>query len=205
VIAAPSAAKAEVAIAERAGKRDLPDMGKAGNGIEHRRRRFQHSERALYFAGLVIEPFRLVLFGRAPAAFVDRQDRGIENAVAQRLHAQRCEALRGFTRDDLAAAGAVIEIFEDHPRIVKRAAILGDQHGNLAERVLPAHRVARIHRVGRLDLDVVDPEHGQGDRHLAAEWRGRCGTQDHHGVSPAQRFTAAMLETPHRARARHRP
>ena len=51
---------------------------------------------------------------------------------------QRREARVRLPRNDLAAAGAVIEILEDHRRIVEHGAVLDDQRGNLAERILLA-------------------------------------------------------------------
>jgi hypothetical protein len=108
--AAPGAVETEIAIAEHAGQRDLPDVRYR---IERRRRGFQACECTRHFAGLMLEPFRLVGFGLAPARFVDGEDRGIEDAVAQRLQAQRREPRLGIARHDLAAAGAVVEIIED--------------------------------------------------------------------------------------------
>jgi hypothetical protein len=81
----------------------------------------------------------------------------------------------------LTATGAVVEIFKDHARIIERAAILGDQHGNLAERILLAQRVVRIDGVGGFDAYIaIQAKQRQRDAHLAAERRGRRGTQDHH-------------------------
>ena len=50
-------AKAEVAIAERAGERDLADIGRR---VERRRRCLERGERARDLAGLQVEPFLLV-------------------------------------------------------------------------------------------------------------------------------------------------
>ena len=81
-MAAPGAAKAEIAIAKRAGKRDLTDMRHLRAGRERGRRAFQHTQRAFHLAGLVLYPFGFVLFRGPPTAFVDSKDRGIKNAVA---------------------------------------------------------------------------------------------------------------------------
>src|SRR4051794_14533408 len=63
---APSSLETQIAIAERAGERDLPDIR---NCIELRRCGLQHIERALHLSALMIEPLRLVFFDRAPAPF----------------------------------------------------------------------------------------------------------------------------------------
>src|SRR2546423_3042004 len=75
---APFSLEAQIAVAERAGERDLPDIR---DRIERRRRCFKHIERALHLAALMVDPLRLVLFGRTPAALVDEPNAGIENAV----------------------------------------------------------------------------------------------------------------------------
>ena len=76
----------------------------------------------------------------------------------------------GSRRNDLAAAGAMIEIFEDHARIEQRRAVLEHQRRNLAERILLPHAIAGVHGVGRLDPDlVVEAEHAGGEPDLAAE------------------------------------
>ena len=58
------------------------------------RRGFERRERARDLAGLVVEPLRLVLFGRPPAALVDHQDRRIHDAVGQRLQPQARRSAR---------------------------------------------------------------------------------------------------------------
>jgi len=77
------------------------------------------------------------------------------------------------SRDDLAAAGAMIEIFQDHPRVEQRGTVLQDQHRNLADRVLPPQWLGVVGGVGLFDLDIaVEPQHAGCDRNLAAERRG---------------------------------
>src|SRR5271170_4542033 len=82
---APVAAETEIAIAKRAGERNLPDIGRR---LERRRRRFERGKAARHLAGLMFKPSRLVHVGLAPARLVNGQDRRIENAVAERLQAQ---------------------------------------------------------------------------------------------------------------------
>ena len=89
MVLAPAFAEAEVAIAERAGDRDLADIGRAG---ERGRRGLERRQPARDLAGLVLDPFRLVALGRAKAPLVDLQDRRIQDAVGERLQAQRRKA-----------------------------------------------------------------------------------------------------------------
>ncbi len=108
MLAAPSAAKAEIAIAERAGKRDLTDMRQPRACRERGRRTLQRTQRAFHLAGLVLYPFGFVFFRRTPTAFVNSEDRGIENAVAQRLQPQSGKTLIWLQRNYFATAGAMI-------------------------------------------------------------------------------------------------
>src|SRR6516162_11316236 len=95
-------------------------MRKLAGGRKRRRGCFKQSECALHLPGLVLQPFRLMLVGSAPAALVDRQNGRVENAVAQGLQPQRRKTRRGCTRNDLTATGAIIEILKDHTRVVIR-------------------------------------------------------------------------------------
>ena len=95
MVSAPVAAEAEIAIAEHAGERDLTDI-RQGPAPSAGGAASSAASAARHFAGLMLEPFRLVRFRLAPARFIDGQDRRIENAVAQRLQAQapRAAAVR---------------------------------------------------------------------------------------------------------------
>ena len=77
MILAPAASEPKVAITKRAGKRNLPHMRKLAGRRKRRRAGFKKSKCALHLTGLVLQPFRLVLIGCAPAAFVDRQNGGV--------------------------------------------------------------------------------------------------------------------------------
>src|SRR5580658_3294167 len=107
------------------------------------------------------------------------------------------ETLRRLARDDLAAAGAVVEIVEDHPRIVERGAVLDDHRRYLAERVLLAQAVLRVAGIGGFDPHVaVEAEEQQRDAHLAGERGRRRGTQDHHrGITLDRSSTLKAEET----------
>src|SRR5437763_217092 len=102
MIRAPGSGKAEVAIGERAGERDLADIGRRGVG---RRCGLGGGERARALAGLQLEPFLLVLLRRPVARLVVDQDRCIHQAVGERLQPQRREARLRFLGNDAAAAG----------------------------------------------------------------------------------------------------
>src|SRR5215218_2678832 len=105
---APSSVEAEIEIAKCASRGDLSDMRCR---VESGRTGLQRSQRAAYFVRLMREPFRLMLRQRTPAAFVNLQDRGIENAVGERLQAQRGKAGGGLCWNDASASAAVVEIF----------------------------------------------------------------------------------------------
>jgi outer membrane immunogenic protein len=80
---APAFAEAEIAVTERATERDLADIGQATRGGRERRRiGFKDLQCAGDLAGLMIEPFLVVMFGRAPSCLVNGKNRGVENAVA---------------------------------------------------------------------------------------------------------------------------
>ena len=161
------AAETQIAIAEHAGERDLPDVG---NRIERRRRGFQRRQAARDLVGLAIDPTLHALLGRTIAALIDQQQAGIENAVAQRLQPQRREARLRFARNDAAAAGEMIEIFQDHARVVIGGAVVEDQRRDFSDRILHADAVGRIVEIGFAHVDLVgEPEHAGGDAHLAAE------------------------------------
>src|ERR1700724_1980222 len=141
MVLAPGAMEAEVAIGEYAGERDLPDgrrrVASGWRGLER-------SERPLDLAGLMLDPFRLVLGGITPTALVHLQDRGIHDAVGERLQAQRREARLGLGRNDAAAAREMIEIFEDDAGVEQHEAVVEHERRDLAERVLLSPRIRRI-------------------------------------------------------------
>src|SRR4029077_19674376 len=119
MVVPPAFAETKIAIAKRAGERNLADIGQAsGRSIERRRARLEHGARARHFAGLMVEPFLLVMLACTPSRLVYCEDRSIENAVAQRLQPQRREPCRWRAWNDPAATGAFVEKFEDDARVV---------------------------------------------------------------------------------------
>src|SRR5215472_3205125 len=156
MIGPPASTETKIAITERASQCNLSDMGQAaGRSIERRRTRLQYGERAHHFTGLMIEPFLLVMLGRAPSGLVHREDRSVENAIAQRLQPQRRETCVRLARNDPAAAGTLVKKFKDDAGVVIGGAVFGNQHRNFAERILPAERVGRIISIGGLDPCLV--------------------------------------------------
>jgi len=80
---APAFAEAKITVTERASERDLANIGQAARGgREYRWIGFKGFQRAGDLAGLMIEPFLLVMFERAPSRLVNGEDRSVENAVA---------------------------------------------------------------------------------------------------------------------------
>src|SRR5512133_3348451 len=189
MIGPPRSREAEIAVAERASERDLTDVG---GRRERRRGGFERRERARNLAGLMIDPFRLVPLGRTPAAFVDQKNRGIHQTVGEGLQAQSGKARARIGRDDAAAAGAMIEIVEDHSRIEQHRAVLEHERRNLAQWILLPHRVVRIHRIRGLDGDVaIEAEHARGNAHLTDKRRGGRAAQRQHGDTISMRVTGS--------------
>ena len=91
----------------------------------------------------MLEPFGLAPVFRAPAALVDLDQRRIHDAVGQRLlrAAPRSDPMPGGI--DFAAAGEMIEIFEDDARIVERLAVLQNER-----RILPSGFCCAAYRPG---------------------------------------------------------
>jgi len=138
MVGPPAFAEAKIAIAKRAGERNLADIWQAGGrSIERGRVRLEHSERARHFAGLMIEPFLLVMLARAPTRLIHGEDRSIENAIGQRLQPQRSKPRPCLARNDPAAASKFVKKFEDDAGVVVGGAVFGNQHRNFAEWILP--------------------------------------------------------------------
>src|SRR5262249_39077306 len=109
MIGTPAFTETKIAIAECASERDLADVGQAaGRGIQRRRFRLQRFKRPRHLAGLMIEPFLLVMLVRAPSRLINGEDRGVENAVGECLQPRGCEARASFARNDPTAAGALV-------------------------------------------------------------------------------------------------
>ena len=98
-------------------------IGSSGGGVG-----FERGEAARDLVGLVVEPLRLVVLRRPEAAFVEHQ-RICASVMPSASACRRSAAKRavGLARDDLAAAGAMVEVFEDHARVEQRRAVLQDQ------------------------------------------------------------------------------
>jgi hypothetical protein len=144
---APPSLEPQVEIAERAGQRDLADMGRAGEGRGLASKTAR--ARSTLLAGA---PARADGGSRRAEAFlVDLQQGGVHDAVGQRCKGERGEAVAAG-RDDHAAAGRKIQELGDDTGIVEGCPVLQNQRRYLADRVEPADRVVRVCRVGRFDL-----------------------------------------------------
>src|SRR3977135_994217 len=74
MILAPRAVEAKILAGERTGNRDLADIRwRIATGW----RGFERGERARHLAGLMVDPFRLMLGRIAPARLVDPQERAL--------------------------------------------------------------------------------------------------------------------------------
>ena len=60
-------------------------------------------------------------------------------------------AVAPLERQQAVGAGDILQIFDDDPAVVDRAAVGEHEAGHFAERVLLAQRVAVVERVGRLE------------------------------------------------------
>jgi hypothetical protein len=172
----PCSRKTQIEIPERTGERDAA-------GVEHGVKRtcpfLEYRKASLYLSGLVVEPSSAMVFGIAETGFVNPQQRGIHDAIGQRLACQ--DAKPGKTSwDDAAATSQMIEIFEDDAAVVKRRAVIEQQNRYLAKRILRAQRILCIVGVGRNDGDTIDkPEIVGRDLYFSPKRRGGGGAQLH--------------------------
>lgn len=148
----PALAEAEIAIAKRAGERDLTDIRQASPpGIECRRICLECSKRARHLAGLMLEPFLFVMLRSPPSRFVHGEDRSIENAIRERLQSQSREPGPRLAWNDPVAARPFVQKFQDDARVVISIAVLGDQRRDFAEWILPPQRIGGVGGIGGLD------------------------------------------------------
>ncbi len=183
---APEPLEAQIEIAEGAGQGDRAGVARRSLG----RARFQRRERPRHLAGLMIEPLGRSHRRVAKAQFVDLQNRGVHDSVGQGLKRQSLEARRRIARKERARAREPIEIFENDAAVENRFAVLANQRGNLAERVLPPQRIVGIVGVGRDDFDLLaQAEDRRGDPDFAAERRSGRRSQDKHSNLHAPRMS----------------
>jgi hypothetical protein len=107
---------------------------------------------------------------------VAAQQHGIEHALQQRVIGLRFPARRSGCRDQFAAAGEIVEIFDDDVGIEDDVAIVEDQHRQFLQRIDVARvvivRSARRHRGGN-QFDLVDQSSlDRSNTHLARKRRG---------------------------------
>ena len=89
------------------------------------------------------------------------------HSACNRSAAKRAFGSRGMMRPPPAT---MIEIIQDHGRVVQDVAVIEDQRRNFAERILYADAVGRIVEIGFAHVDLVGEAEQTGrDAHLAAE------------------------------------
>jgi hypothetical protein len=119
-----------------------------------------------------------------PGLLQARGDRGIQQAIGQRLPGAHLRALAAGGRDQPAHRGEGVDVFHDHARIEHRLATFHHQAGHLAQRV-----GRRDARVGRPDVfqfqAIVELLFGHHDAHLAHVGAGERSDQ-FHGEIPGQ-------------------
>src|SRR5438477_3209448 len=80
----------------------------------------------------------------------------------------------------------MIEVLEDHRRVIEHRAVLDDQRGNFTEWILRAKGIGCVGRIGLLDTDLIlETENADRKLDLAADWRRWRGTQAHHFRHPS--------------------
>src|SRR5690606_22169390 len=164
---------AEGEVAERAADGDGADVDRVaeGAGLVH-----EAVEGTAEFQLLGIDPFRPAPLLRPQKGLVAGEHPGIHDAVALGLPTQGGPARRSGGRKHLRAVVQAVQILADHARIVERRAVVGDQAGHLAERIVPDQIGVRLdgrHQPG----DRLDPVLQAGldhDRHDLAHERRRA-------------------------------
>ncbi len=99
---------------------------------------------------------------------VDHQQRRVGYPVGKPRLGEAAEALRPAPWLQPAAAGDVLEKFDDDRAVKNRRAVGEQQAGHFAERILLAQRVILVERVRRHDGDASSEAENVGrDAHLA--------------------------------------
>ncbi len=178
IFAAGHALEAEFIPFQRAGQSNHADI-RPGAGL--RRVGLQRGEATLDLAALMRDPGRLVLFGRAEAAFIELENGGIGDAIRQGLQLQRGEPGRPGGGDHRVAACIMVQKLNDDAAVIHRGAVGQDQAGDFSEWVILPQRIGRVHRIGRKNLHLAGMA-GEKGRHLdlAAEGRGGRRAQFEH-------------------------
>src|SRR5262245_49210264 len=106
---------AKVEIAERTGKRQVPVVGAL---LPRGRTELEPGKGAIDLALLALLPRLMPLFLRPKALFIDEQQGGIEDAVAEGAKGQGFEARRALLREQHGSGGQAVEIFADDVAVV---------------------------------------------------------------------------------------
>ncbi len=114
---------------------------------------------------LALDPLRPAALLGPQEGLVAGQHRGIEDAVALGLAAKRLPARRPGAGKHLRPVVQAVQILADHARVVEHGAVVGDQAGDLAERIVPVEVGVGLDR-RHLALDQLEPVAQPGlDRH----------------------------------------
>ena len=116
---------------------------------------------------------------------VDDQKCRVVHPISERRSGQDAPACRRGGGNKSAATGERIEIFDDNAAIIEFAAIIEDQHRNLAKWILRLQRIVWVVGIGENNLDrIVQAKQIGGDLYLPSERRSRRRTQNHHRSLP---------------------
>ena len=108
--------KTEVEVAQSAADGDQPEI--VGRAAERLRLLLNGRQRSRHFGQLRIAPRSPLLFQRAGAGFIARQQRGVQQPITQRLARKAQPACLAVCRQQLAR-GALVKVFADHPAVVQ--------------------------------------------------------------------------------------
>ena len=185
----------EVEIGERAADRDVPDR-------EWRRRQLagllvEAEENRLALLGVGRKMDLRLVRGRA-LALVAPQQQEVEEAVAERLPAQRRHPRRQRGRNELRSVVQPIEIFADHRRVVEHGAVVQHQRRDLGQRIFLHQRRVRPgggdHGAHAVET-TGKPELVRRDHHLAHERRAGRPMQFHPAPLPPRGCAPSLRAT----------
>ena len=132
---APSVVEgAEIQVVEGAGRRDRTDVHRLAEAL---RLVFESVDRPPELAPLAVHPIRPPVLRRTEDLLVAAKDRRVEESVRERLAAKRGPPIRPGRGEQPGAVVQRVEILADDPGIEERGAVVEDEGGDLAERILP--------------------------------------------------------------------
>ena len=114
----------------------------------------KHGKGAIDLALLVLNPFRLAARFVTEPTLIHLQNGCIHDAVGERLQSERCDAF-GPCGNEFTAPCFQVETFNNDAGIVNHHAIIQNEGGDFAERILLANGIIGINRVGRNNFDLI--------------------------------------------------